>query len=707
MTRNVRNRIDLVLPFAGHPVFWAVVVLKLAASAVFGSHYLRDLFLPFIDHFIASGFANPWDAFAALGRLDAFPYSAPMLALLAAPQAVATWIAPGWVASSEPLRLVLIRLPMLAADMAILAVLAHWFQTKRNLALWLYWCSPVLIYVSYFHGQVDSIPTAFLFGSLAALLLRRPGWAGALLGMGIATKAHVAIAAPFLLVFLIRNPAPSAPWRRPTLFLATLVATATAGIGPFLGSAGYRAMVLGTRETSRLFEVALPLSGTLVLYVTPVALVWVFLRFVASAKVNRDLLVMMLAVVFGVLVLLLPPMPGWYFWMLPLAVYFFVRQEAPLSPVFWGVNLLYVAYHVLFWTDPSGVARPMFDGAGWLPEGVSAESLVFTVLQASLAMMLFRIYRLGVASNREYATDRRTTLVGVGGDSGSGKHTLARALRDLLGEGQCTLNEGDDYHRFARGHPAWDRLTHLDPRGSHLMRPVDDLTALKGGRTVVKPRYDHRSGRFTAPMAVLARRFVFFVGLHPFFIRRMRNLMDVKIHLDPDEALRQAWKARRDRDDRGYDERRVREQIARRIPDARRFVTPQHRFADWVFACRPRTSSEAPDPDGPLDVVNRVRNDLDLEPLMTALASVPGLDVSWEPDPDMERQVLDVAGHLDAEAVRTVAYRVFPNLEELIGNEAPRWHQGTLGVGQLIFLALLDDLARTGRERLSAAEATT
>ena len=51
---------------------------------------------------------------------------------------------------------------------------------------------------------------------------------------------------------------------------------------------------------------------------------WLFLRFVASAKVNRDLLVMMLAVTFGVLVLLLPPMPGWYFWTLPLAVYFYV-----------------------------------------------------------------------------------------------------------------------------------------------------------------------------------------------------------------------------------------------------------------------------------------------------------------------------------------------------------------------------------------------
>jgi len=697
MSGNARKRFDLLLPFARHPAFWAVLAAKLVASALFGSHYVRDLFLPFVDHFIASGFANPWEAFLAQGRLDAFPYSAPMLALLAAPQAIATWIAPAWVASCEPLRLLLIRLPMLAADLAILAVLAQWFQTKRNLALWLYWCSPALFYVSYVHGQVDAIPTAFLFGALAALLARRPGWAGVLLGVGIATKLHVAVAAPFLFVFLWRNPAPSGPWRRPALFAATLAATVAAGIGPFLGSPGYRAMVLGTRETARLFEVALPLSGPLVLYVAPVVLLWVFLRFVAAAKINRDLLVMMLAVTFGALVLLLPPMPGWYFWTLPLAVYFFVRQEAPLSPVYWGVNLLYVAYHVLFWTDPSGAARPLFQDGAWLPEGVSAESLVFTVLQASLAMMLYRIYRIGVASNREYATEGRTTLVGVGGDSGSGKHTLARALRDLLGDAQCTVNEGDDYHRFARGDPAWERLTHLDPRGSDLMRPVDDLATLKGGRAVVKRRYDHRTGRFTRPKPLPSGRFVFFVGLHPFFIRRMRNLMDVKVYLAPDETLRQAWKARRDQADRGYDVERAREQIARRLPDARRYVTPQHRFADWVFACRPADPSDAPGPDAPLAVENRVRNDLDLGPLTEALAAVPGLSVTWEPDPDMERQLLDVRGDLDAEAVRTVAYRVFPNLEELIGHEAPRWHGGTLGVGQLVFLALLDDLARPGR----------
>lgn len=689
-----QRRLETILPFARHPVFWLVLALKLFAAALFGSHYVRDLFLPFIEHFIASGFQNPWDAFAAQGRLDAFPYSAPMLALLAAPQAVATWLAPGLVAESESLRLLLIRLPMLAADLAILAILAHWFQTKRAPVLWLYWCSPALFYVSYVHGQVDAIPTAFLFGSLAAVLARRPGWAGFLLGIGIASKLHVAVAVPFLFVFLLRNPAPSGPWRRVAMFASTLALTAAAGIVPFLGSQGYRTMVLGTRETARLFEVALPLTEHLSLYVAPIVLLWLFLRFAASAKVNRDLLIMMLAVTFGALVLLLPPMPGWYFWMLPLAAYFFVRQEAPLSPVFWGVSLLYVAYHTLFWTDPSGAARPLLDGAGWLPARVSAESLVFTVLQASLAMMLFRIYRLGIASNREYATGRRTTLVGIGGDSGSGKHTLGQALRDLLGDAQCTVNEGDDYHRFVRGDPAWKQLTHLDPRGSDLMRPLDDLVSLKGGRTVIKPRYDHRTGRFTQPQPLAPGRFVFFIGLHPFFIRRMRSLIDIKIQVAPDEALRRAWKARRDQDDRGYDAVAAQDQIARRLPDAHRYVTPQHRFADWVFSCRPGTPSPEPPPDAPLSVANRLSNDLDLGPLSTALASIPGVTVRWEPDPDMERQVLDVAGTPGADDIRTIAYRAFPNLEELIENESPRWHGGSLGIGQLIFLALLDDHAR-------------
>src|SRR5262245_61605086 len=110
-----------------NPWVWLVLGLTLVAAACFGSYFVRDLFLPFITWFIDHGFRNPWDEFARTGAVNSFPYSVVMLVLLAAPQAAVSLVAPRLVASSEALRLLLIRLPMLGADLAIFAILCRWF----------------------------------------------------------------------------------------------------------------------------------------------------------------------------------------------------------------------------------------------------------------------------------------------------------------------------------------------------------------------------------------------------------------------------------------------------------------------------------------------------------------------------------------------------------------------------------------------------
>src|SRR5687768_10295671 len=59
-----------------------VLTLKIALGTCFASYYLRDLFIPFINYFVESGFRNPWDQFYADGVLKAFPYGPAMLYVL-------------------------------------------------------------------------------------------------------------------------------------------------------------------------------------------------------------------------------------------------------------------------------------------------------------------------------------------------------------------------------------------------------------------------------------------------------------------------------------------------------------------------------------------------------------------------------------------------------------------------------------------------
>lgn len=692
--------LDRCLPCRRSPVFWVVLAAKLIVPAFVGSHYVRDLFLPFLSHFIDSGFANPWDAFASAGRLDAFPYSGPMLAILAAPQALATLVLPGFVRDSEAFRLFLVRLPMLAADLAVFAVLCRWFADRRDRVLWLYWCSPILFYISYVHGQIDVIPSAFLFLSLLALFSGRELAAGVLLGVGLGTKLHLLVVLPFVAVHLVKGPARSrSRTRRATLFFGAVAATTALLIGPLLPSDGYRAMVLGTSETQRLFELAVPLAGSLVLYAGPAALVLLFLRFLSSSRVNRDLTLLFLALVFGVLVLLLPPMPGWYFWSLPLACYFYVRQEQISTFSYWLVNGLYILYYAVFWTDPAGTAPALASTLLGTSAGrVHIESLVFTALQGSLAMTLFWIYRVGVQGLKEYAVRERPVVVGIGGDSSSGKHMLADLLEATVGPDQASRCEGDDYHRWARGDDAWKTVTHLDPKANFVFRPAEDLWALRHGRPVTRPQYDHRTGTFTEPVTIRPGRFVFHVGLHPFYLRRMRSLIDLKVYMDPDEGLRRQWKTRRDQSARGHTPDEVRDQIERRLPDAKRHIRPQRAFADWIVRYVPVTpideAATADAPESGIRVQHVLRNDLPVEAFVAELSGIPGVRVTWDLHPDLERQLLEVEGDPSAADVRAVANRLFPLFAESLGVEEVAWQGGQAGVQQLVFALLLQDLGQ-------------
>ena len=674
-----------------NPWFWLVLGLKLVASALFGSHFVRDLFIPFITWFVDHHFQNPWDAFVATGPIDAFPYSGVMLAALSAPQALATLIMPGVVASQEWLRLLLIRLPMLGADLVIFAVLLRWFDTKRDRVLWIYWCSPILFFISYVHGQVDSIPTALLFVSLFLLLRNRALAAGIVLGLGIAAKMHLLIAVPFLAIHLWTTHIGRARWTATLELLGGTFAAAGALIIPFLSDPGYRLMVLGTRESDRLFEIYVPIAGELRVYLAPVAVVVILVRYAVTHWSNRDVLIAFLALAFSTLLLFVPPMPGWYFWSIPLVSYFFIQREGVAGKSLSVLNVVYVAYYVLFWNLSLERLPPWVRAVadGLLLRHSRLESFAFTALQGSLAAVTFWVYRMGLQDNAALRARRIPVLVGIAGDSGSGKHTLARLLRDLLGSSAIQTN-GDDYHRWPRGHEAWRTTTQLHPQGNRMALAVEHVESLKRGDPVRKALYDHGTGKFTDPMLLGSRPFVLVVGLHSFALRRMRELLDLKIYLDTNEQLRRQWKIERDARERGHTREQVVAALEAREADSSRFVAPQKRFADWTI--RYELSQSAA-----IEVRHLLPNDLALEGLVDDLTGLAGVTVRWNLESDLEKQSLQVSGEPQAGQIRDIARRVFPAAVAQLAHESIVWRPGHDGISQLVFLAFLDDLAREAR----------
>jgi phosphoribulokinase len=187
-------------------------------------------------------------------------------------------------------------------------------------------------------------------------------------------------------------------------------------------------------------------------------------------------------------------------------------------------------------------------------------------------------------------------MIAVGGDSGTGKTTLCRGLDKIFGAERIETICLDDYHGLDREQRKAVGLTALDPRANNFAAMEEDLWALRDGKTISKPIYDHQDGTIKGPQTVIPKEIVVAQGLFPLYTRALRGLFDVTVWLDPETELKVAWKIQRDMTQRGYSEEQVRAEIEKRQPDIRAHIAPQAGYADLtVRFSRPATWSTNPD----------------------------------------------------------------------------------------------------------------
>jgi phosphoribulokinase len=180
----------------------------------------------------------------------------------------------------------------------------------------------------------------------------------------------------------------------------------------------------------------------------------------------------------------------------------------------------------------------------------------------------------------------RSIVVGVAGDSGAGKTTVTRGLVRVLGDDHVTHVSADDYHRYDRRRRAELGVTPLHPDSNHLDILTQHLVHLRRGEPVLKPVYSHRDGTFRPPVYVRPAKFLVVEGLLNLHTETLRSLHDVRVMLAPPEALRRAWKVKRDCTRRGYTTDEVLAELDRRQADAAEFVDPQRERADIVVGFR-------------------------------------------------------------------------------------------------------------------------
>ena len=181
----------------------------------------------------------------------------------------------------------------------------------------------------------------------------------------------------------------------------------------------------------------------------------------------------------------------------------------------------------------------------------------------------------------------RVVLIGVAGDSGCGKSTFLRRLTDLFGEDFVTVICLDDYHCLDRKQRKETGITALDPRANNFDLMAEQMKALKEGRAIDKPIYNHETGLLDPPERVEPNHVIVIEGLHPLYDERVRNLLDFSVYLDISDEVKIAWKIQRDMAERGHRYEDVLFAINARKPDFTAYIDPQKQYADVVIQVLP------------------------------------------------------------------------------------------------------------------------
>ena len=177
----------------------------------------------------------------------------------------------------------------------------------------------------------------------------------------------------------------------------------------------------------------------------------------------------------------------------------------------------------------------------------------------------------------------RVVLIGVAGDSGSGKSTFLRRISDLFGDTFVTVICLDDYHSLDRKQRKETGITALDPRANNFDLMYEQIRDIKAGKSIMKPIYNHETGELDPPENIDPNHIVVIEGLHPLFDERVRSLIDFSVYLDIENDVKAAWKIQRDMSERGHTLDDVMQAINSRKPDFDAFIDPQKAHADVVI----------------------------------------------------------------------------------------------------------------------------
>jgi uridine kinase len=668
--------------FFKEPFFYLGLLIRISLIFIVIPKISSQLYIPFLDVTSSNLTFNPWEYFIDQGGNPiAFPYG------------IAMWLTflPG-ILSAKYFNFSTqygYQLTLLLADLFLLYVFSKIYLKTRLLSL-IYWCSPIVIFATYWLGLNDLIPILFLTSALYFLRQLKFLQAGIFSAIAVSAKFSMILAIPFFVIYFIRNRSLT---QHSKIYLLGFIVALILLFLPLTFSSAAFLMLLNNPEMGKSFDLVLSIGEHNLIFIVPLLYVIILYSVWRVHRVNFDLFLSMLGMAFMLIILFTQASYGWFIWLIPLFIAYQMTSGRTAILLIFLFSTLYVL------SGLSNLPLPNFSFSiptnYYLIEVFSGlksyvAPILSTLIMATGLILSLRIMRESISKNDFFRLSRKPFVIGIAGDSGSGKDTLVDSLESLFGNHSVTKISGDDYHLYDRKKPVWKLVTHLNPMANNLEKFTHDLADLANNKNILARNYNHETGKLSHPIKIKSNDIIISSGLHALFFPELRDLYNLSIYLDIDESLRRYFKFKRDLNKRNQGLANISKSLAKREVDSSKFIRPQAMFADLIFSLKPAAShllkvkkdKKLP----PLKLVVRSPYGLNESTITHTLISLSSLKIDRDIKSGSNGFELTIEGDISSEDIAMLVKKVCPRILEFLDIK-PKWNDGYLGLMQFFTLS--------------------